>query len=82
MGQVLADIHHVAVEEVNSGHWLDKETDHLTLMYLEWGRNLLWLSLDLYAVSLTQSLAFPFNQFSLCQLQLVTPTVHVQVKFD
>ena len=63
MGQVLADIHHVAVEEVNSGHWLDKETDHLTVLYLEWGRNLLWLSLDLYAMSVTQSLAFLLTKF-------------------
>ena len=32
MGQVLAGVHHVAVEEVNGGHWLDKEPDHLSVM--------------------------------------------------
>ena len=32
MGQVLAGVHHVAVEEANGGRWLDKEPDHLTVM--------------------------------------------------
>ena len=38
MGQVLTGVHHVAVEEVNSGHWLDTETDHLTVMYQRVGQ--------------------------------------------
>ena len=33
MGQVLAGTQHVAVEEVNGGHWLDKEPDHLSVMF-------------------------------------------------
>jgi len=38
MGQLLADIHHVAVEGVNGGHWRDKETDHLAVMYQRVGQ--------------------------------------------
>ena len=33
IGQVLAGIQYLAVEEVNGGHWLDMDTDHLTVMY-------------------------------------------------
>ena len=33
IGQVMAGIQYLAVEEVNGGHWLDMETDHLTVMY-------------------------------------------------
>ena len=40
MGQVLAGIQYLAVEEVNGGHWLDKETDHLTVMYQRAGQTL------------------------------------------
>ena len=32
MGQVLAGVHHVAVEEVNGGRWLDKQSDLLSVM--------------------------------------------------
>ena len=32
MEQVLVGIQYLAVEEVNGGHWLDKEPDHLTVM--------------------------------------------------
>ena len=38
MGQVLAGVHHVAVEEVNGGRWLDKEPDHPSVMFQRMGR--------------------------------------------
>ena len=38
MRQVLVGVHHVAVEEVNGGRWLDKESDHLSVMFQRVGQ--------------------------------------------
>ena len=82
IGQVLAGIQYLAVEEVNGGHWLDMETDHLTVMY-QWVGQILqkiycgyhWI--DTLCNSITH---FPFKQFPLCQLQLVPPTIYKHVE--
>ena len=77
MGQVLAGVHHVAVEEVNGGRWLDKEPDHLSVMYQRVRQ--IMQKIDSYSVSVTQSPTFPFNSssYSECHPQSTNVDIHV-----
>ena len=76
IGQVLAGIQYLAVEEVNGGHWLDMETDHLTVMYQWVGQILQKIYCGYHWIhTLCNSITpFPLNNFlcanySLCHHQ-------------
>ena len=83
MGQVLAGAQHVAVEEVNSEHWLDKGNwppdSDVPEGEANRAENSFWLSLDSYSVSIIQSPTFPFNSsnYSECHPQSTNMDIHV-----
>ena len=75
IGQVLAGIQYLAVEEVNSGHWLDMETDHLTVMYQWVGQILQKIYCGYHWIhTLCNSIThFPFKQFLCANYSLCHP---------